>query len=88
MTALDASEAMAELASRHIGGPVLRMPFDQVRFQERSDGVWVCASLLHVPRPDIADVLERLGAALKAGGAMYASFRYGEGEAIRAGRLF
>jgi len=33
-------------------------------------------------------VLERFGKALKSGGAMYASFRYGEGEALRDGRLF
>lgn len=88
VTALDASEAMVELASRHIGRPVLHMSFDQVRFREHFDGVWASASLLHVPRRSMAEVLERLGMALKAGGVMYASFKDGEGETIRDGRLF
>jgi SAM-dependent methyltransferase len=88
VTALDASQAMVEHASRHIGRPVLHMSFDQVRFREHFDGVWACASLLHVPGHGMAEVLERLGTALKTGGVMYASFRYGEGEAIRGDRLF
>jgi SAM-dependent methyltransferase len=88
VTALDASGAMAELASRHIGRRVLRMSFDQVRFRERFDGVWASASLLHVPRQSTAKVLERLVIALKVGGVMYASFKYGEEEAVRNGRLF
>jgi SAM-dependent methyltransferase len=88
VTALDASEAMVELASRHIGRPVLHMSFDQVRFWERFDGVWASASLLHVPRHSIDKVLERLVIALKVGGVMFASFKYGEGETIRDGRPF
>ena len=88
VTALDASKAMAQLASQHIGRPVLHMSFDQVRFREHFDGVWACASLLHVPEHSMAKVLKRLGMTLKAGGVMYASFKYGEGEAVRGGRLF
>lgn len=88
VTALDASEAMVELASQHFGRPVLHMSFDQVRFRERFDGIWACASLLHVPAHNMAKVLGQLGMALKVGGVMYASFKYGEGEAVKDGRLF
>ena len=87
-TALDASKAMIELASHHIGRPVLHMSFDQVQFRERFDGIWACASLLHVPAHSMAKVLEQLGMALKVGGVMYASFKYGQGESVRDGRLF
>jgi hypothetical protein len=85
---MDASASMAELASRFIGRPVLRQSFDQVRFRERFDGVWACASLLHVPKRSLPKVLKRLGTPLKVGGVMYASFKLGEGEAVRGGRLF
>jgi 2-polyprenyl-3-methyl-5-hydroxy-6-metoxy-1,4-benzoquinol methylase len=88
VTALDASEAMVKLASQHIGRPVLHMSFDQVRFREHFDGIWACASLLHVPKLSLPKVLERLSKALKAGGVMYASFKYGEEEVVRNGRLF
>ncbi|MCA1729618.1 MAG: class I SAM-dependent methyltransferase [Actinobacteria bacterium] len=88
VTALDASEAMTKLASRHIGRPVLHMSFDQMWFRDRVDGIWACASLLHVPRQRMLIVLERFVLALRAGGVMYASFKYGEEEDVRNGRLF
>lgn len=88
VTAMDASASMAELASRSIGRPVLRLSFDQIRFQERFDGVWACASLLHVPMHILPALLERFGLALKVGGVMYASFKSGEDQAVRDGRLF
>lgn len=88
VTAMDASTDMAKLASRLIAQPVLRLSFDQIQFQERFDGVWACASLLHVPGHGLPTVLERLGMALKAGGVMYVSFKYGGGEAVKGGRLF
>lgn len=88
VTALDASETMVELASQYIGRPVPHMSFDQVRFRERFDGVWACASLLHVPKHDLPKVLKRLSEALRPGGIMYSSFKYGEAEAVRNGRLF
>ena len=88
MVAFDASEAMARLASKNLGFPVLRLSFDQVNFRDTFDGVWACASLLHVPRPNISGALRRLARALKPGGVLYASFRYGNVESVRGGRLF
>ncbi len=84
----DASEAMVRLAAKHLGRPVLRLAFDQVGFEERFDGVWACASLLHVPRRAMARTLSRLASSLKRGGTLYASFRYGDDEVVRKGRLF
>src|SRR5829696_2513263 len=88
VTAFDASEAMARLASRRTGLPVLRLSFDRVGFEVGFDGVWACASLLHVPRRDMPGVLHRLARALEPHGVLYASFRHGDGEAVRGGRLF
>ncbi len=88
VTSFDASESMVELASQHIGRPVLHMSFDQIQIRERFDGIWACASLLHVPRQLMPKMLERLGTSLKAGGVMYASFKHGEEEVVREGRLF
>jgi SAM-dependent methyltransferase len=88
VTALDASEPMTKLAYRHIGRTVLHRSFDQMRFRDRFDGVWACASLLHVPRQHMPKVLERFVLALRTGGVIYASFKYGEEEVVRNGRLF
>ena len=88
VTAFDASEAMTRLASARVGFPVLRMSFDEVEFENAFDGVWACASLLHVPRQDLPGALRRLARALKPGGVLYASFKYGDAETVRGGRLF
>ena len=52
------------------------------------DGIWACASLLHVPGAELPDVMQRLCKALKPGGVLYASFKYGTGEREHHGRRF
>jgi SAM-dependent methyltransferase len=52
------------------------------------DGIWTCASLLHVPSAELPDVVDRLRTALKPGGILYASFKYGSGEREQHGRRF
>ena len=79
---------MACLATEHLGHPVLRLAFDQVGFEERFDGVWACASLLHVLRRAMARTLSCLASSLRQDGTLYASFRYGDGEVVRNSRLF
>lgn len=61
VTSFDASEAMACLDARHLGRPVLRLAFDQAGFEGHFDGVWACASLLHVPRQAMAPYPELPG---------------------------
>ncbi len=48
----------------------------------RYDGVWACASLIHVAREDFGAVLGRLAEATRAGGALHASVRLGDGEDV------
>lgn len=86
--AFDASPRLAALAGHHLGQPVDTLRFDQVNWSNRFDGVWACASLLHVPWAKLPDALERLATALKPEGALYASFKYGDGEREEAGRHF
>ena len=88
VTAFDGSPAMVELASAYIGQPVLHLFFQDVNFKETFDGVWASASLLHVPGDEIDEVITRLSDALKPGGVFYLSFKYGDGEVMRDGRLF
>ncbi|RXZ65240.1 class I SAM-dependent methyltransferase [Pelagerythrobacter rhizovicinus] len=44
------------------------------------DGIWACACLIHVAREDFRAVLGRLAETTRAGGALYASVREGDGE--------
>lgn len=88
VTAVDASSAMVSAArERGLKAQVLR--FQRMTWCAEFDGIWACASLLHVPHRQIPGVLERFAHALKPGGILYISLKEGEGEGIaKDGRFF
>ena len=45
------------------------------------DGVWACASLLHLPKADLPSALTAIHAVLRPSGALYLSLKAGAGEA-------
>jgi 2-polyprenyl-3-methyl-5-hydroxy-6-metoxy-1,4-benzoquinol methylase len=69
VTAFDASSALAQLATEHCGFPVQVRTFEDVDESAVYEGIWCCASLLHLPAADIPRTLSSLWHALKAGGA-------------------
>lgn len=88
VTALDASEEMCNLASIHIGQSVLNMTFAEMDFEEVFDGIWACASLLHVSSYEIEEILTKVVKSLKTNGILYMSFKYGDFEGVRDGRYY
>ena len=78
--ATDGSPEMAAVASKRIGGIVETLLFHDIDAVEAYDAVWANACLLHVPRPELADVLARIRRALKPAGVFYASFKEGDGD--------
>ena len=67
---------------------VLCRTFEEMDFRNEFDGIWACASLLHVDRKGIDGVIKRLHESLKREGILYASFKYGSGERRVGDRLF
>lgn len=86
--AFDASPTLAAFASAYSGISVSVLRFQDVEWQSQFDGIWACASLLHVPAAELPDALSRLADALKPKGVLYASFKYGRGEREHNGRCF
>ena len=86
--AFDASDEICRIASQKTGIPVSRQRFEKLEGQELYDGIWACASLLHVAAADLPDVLVRLYRLLKKQGIMYVSFKLGDGERQKDGRYF
>jgi len=86
--AIDASKEMAALASIHINQEVRCLSFDDITQRNVYDGIWAAASLLHLPSAQLPKTLSTLASALKDGGILYASFKYGEGEYVKEGRHF
>ena len=88
VTAFDASPEMCKRASKYIGQEVINMRFQDMTYDNKFDGIWASASLLHVPMGELPDVMLRMGEAIKLGGYMYASFKYGDGTKMRGERRF
>ncbi|AAN54474.1 class I SAM-dependent methyltransferase [Shewanella oneidensis MR-1] len=86
--AFDASAALATLAQQLLGKPVRVATFMQFTSTLQYDGIWACASLLHVSKASLPDAFAHLASMLKSGGAFYCSFKYGQGEVERDGRSF
>lgn len=88
ITAFDASSALIELAKKHTGLEILLSSFAEFSTNKPADGIWACASLLHVPYAELKNTFKYLAKSLKTGGVFYCSFKYGEGEVEREGRHF
>lgn len=88
VTATEAAPALARLAEAHAGLPVQVLTFDQMAWREAFDGIWACASLLHVARAELPEVLRRLRDALVPGGVWFMSFKHGTQERLANGRWF
>ena len=86
--AVDGSEELARMAAEYTGVNVRKMLFCELSEVEKYDGIWACSSILHLPWPELADVTGRMCTALKPGGIIYTSFKYGDFSGERNGRYF
>lgn len=87
--AFDASPSLARLSTEHTGVRTQVMRLEDFKQTDRYDGIWACASLLHLHADALPDAMARLAHALKPGGALYVSFKYGCTERVTPdGRFF
>ena len=88
VTAVDGSVELCHIASEFIGQPVLCSTFQDYVPAEVFDGIWACASLLHIPSEELEGLMVRLAGSLRRGGCFYVSFKYGDFRGMRNGRFF
>ena len=88
MTAVDGSPELCRIASEYIGREVICRDFFDVTETEAYDGIWACASLLHVEKERLPELMEKLQRALKEKGILYVSFKEGSFSGMRKGRYF
>ena len=86
--AVDASPALARLASEYIGQEVICGRIEELKYDQEFDGIWACASLVHIEKKDMPEILKKLTRALNLEGILYISLKYGEGEGVKDGRFF
>ncbi len=85
---IDASDEMCYQASCYTETNVRKMLFTDLVDIQSWDGIWACASLLHLSDQELSIVLYRISQALVDGGILYASFRFGEKQEVREGRFY
>ncbi len=86
--AIDASKEMVRLASIKSGLEVKHMTFEQFSPDLQYDGIWACASLLHIEPKALKSMLVQISHWLNVSGVLYASFKYGDGVRVKDGRTF
>lgn len=86
--AFDASHELAQRATAILGQSVAVRQFADFSDVGCYDGIWACASLLHVRETELAAIFRRLWTGLKPGGALYVSFKQGDGERTDGERHF
>jgi ubiquinone/menaquinone biosynthesis C-methylase UbiE len=78
---LDRSAGMLNEARRRVGDQFVCADMRRLPLATAStDGIWMCASLLHIPRVDVPTVLLEVRRILRLQGALYISVREGIGE--------
>ncbi len=88
VVAFDNCPEIVEIASDFTDHDIQLLSFSDVNFIDQFDGVWACASLLHVSSDKLPDVLLRLSRSLKYNGILYTSFKFGTEEVVRGERFF
>ena len=86
--ATDGSLELCKAASEYTGITVKHMLFQELGEKEAYDGIWACASVLHVKRVELPDIIRKMSSATKVNGIIYLSFKYGDFEGERNGRYF
>lgn len=88
VVAVDGSKQLCKYASSLLNQEVRNIKFDELDYENEFDGVWACASLLHVSKSSMHDILAKISKALKDDGIFYCSFKYGDSEREKDGRSF
>ena len=88
VTAVDGSAELCRLAQQVTGFPVRCLLFEELDYSDEFDGVWACASLLHVEKEQMSNVLYLVARSMKNGGVLYVSYKYGASHHTENGRFY
>ncbi|NTS78700.1 class I SAM-dependent methyltransferase [Catenovulum sp. SM1970] len=88
VSAFDASEALVKLATDLLNQTVELATFDSFKTNKTFDGIWACASLLHVAKNELPATFKKLTELLNNRGVFYCSFKYGKQTIEREERVF
>ncbi len=88
VVSIDYSEELCNLAKGKLNLDIICMDIKKINYFEEFNGIWACASLLHIKKSEILKVLSSCYKALKKNGIFYISFKYGNEEKEIGDRFF
>lgn len=88
VVSVDGSVKMCEATTALTGIPAICSSFQDYEPETEFNGIWACASLLHLKPEEIKIVVRNLTKALKPDGCFYMSFKYGKFQGLRNDRYF
>lgn len=88
VTSIDGSYEMCNIARSILNRDVEQINFLDINYKEEFDGVFACASLLHLDNEDLIVVLKKISSALKQNGILYTCFKYGNSTRVDKGRFY
>lgn len=86
--AIDGAKELCTRAEQYTGISVKQLLFQELDEKNQYDGIWACASILHLTTAELKQVFPKMETALKENGIIYTSFKYGTWEGERNGRYF
>ena len=88
VTSIDGSKEMCEVAKNLLNKEVEQINFLDINYKDDFDGIFACASLLHLSNEDLLIVLKKISSALKQNGILYTCFKYGKSTRVDNGRFY
>lgn len=85
---IDGSLGMCKIASNLLNEEVEQLNFLDINYKDEFDGIFACASLLHLSNEDLLMVLKKISNALKENGILYTCFKYGDSTRVDKGRFY
>ena len=85
---IDGSEEMCKFATQYTRQEVECMKFEELNDIDTYDAIWACASILHVEKNNLLNILIKMVNALKTNGIIYTSFKIGIGDEIKENKYY
>ena len=84
----DGSREMCRLASDYLGIPVRVLEFNELDDEDRYDGIYASASIMHLEYEKLLEVLPKMARALHQDGIVFVSFKYGDTDGYLGKRYY
>lgn len=88
VTSMDGSAEMVKQASSYLSRPVIHSTFEDYESNHIYDGIWASASLLHVSKENLADILSKYIDMLNINGVFFMSYKIYDEDFEYDGRRF